>query len=61
MFKLFYEINVLQRLEAGPIPDEVWIPLSFQEVQAYFKNIALPTTANDAHRGKLIARKEFSF
>jgi len=43
----FDEVDVLQRLKAGPIPEEIWIPLSSQEVQAYFKNIALPKTADD--------------
>jgi hypothetical protein len=55
--KFFDEVDVLQRLQAGPIPEEIWIPLSSQDVQAYFKNIALPKTADDEHRGKLIARK----
>jgi hypothetical protein len=30
-------------------------------VQAYFKNIALPKTSDDEHRGKLIARIKLSF
>ena len=50
----FDEVDVLQRLQAGPIPEEIWIPNSSQdEVQAYFKNIALPKTASDEHQGKL--------
>ena len=58
MVKAFLdEVYVLQRLQAGPIPEEIWIPLSSQEVQAYFKNIALLENADDEHRGKLIARK----
>ena len=55
--KFFDEVDVLQRLQAGPIPEEIWIPLSSQDVQAYFKNIALPKTADDEHRGNLIAKK----
>ena len=55
--KFFDEVDVLQRLQAGPIPEKIWIPLSSQDVQAYFKNIALPKTADDEHRGKLIARQ----
>jgi hypothetical protein len=55
--KFFDEVDVLQRLQAGPIPEEIWILLSSQDVQAYFKNIALPKTADDEHRGKLIAKK----
>jgi hypothetical protein len=57
--KFFDEVDALQRLQAGPIPEETWIPLSSQEVQAYFKNIALPKTADDEHRGKLMAQKYF--
>jgi hypothetical protein len=30
----FDEVDVLQRHEAGPIPEEIWIPLSSQEVGA---------------------------
>ena len=55
--KFFDEVDVLQRLQAGPIPEEIWISLSSQDVQAYFKSIALSKTADDEHRGKLIARK----
>ncbi len=56
--KFFDEVDVLQRLQAGPIPEKIWIPLKSQDVQAYFKNIDLPKTADDEHRGKLIARKK---
>ncbi len=55
--KFFDEVDVLQRPQAVPIPEEIWIPLSPQDVQAYFKNIALPKAADGEHRGKLIARK----
>ncbi len=57
----FDEVDVLQCIQAGPIPEEIWISLSSQEVQAHFKIIALPKTANDKHRGKLIARKKCPF
>jgi len=59
--KFLDEVDVLQRPQAGPIPDEIWIPLCSQEVQAYFKIIALPKTKDDDHRGKLIVRKELSY
>jgi hypothetical protein len=58
--KFFDEVDVLQRLQAGPIPEEIWIPLSSQDVHAYFKNIALPKTADDEHRGNLIAKNKLS-
>jgi len=51
MLKFFDEVDVLQRLQAGPIPEEIWIPNSSQEVQAYLKNIAQPKTTDDEHRG----------
>ncbi len=55
------EVYVLQRLNTGPSLDDIWIPLSSQEVQAYFKTIVLRKVADDKHRGKLIARKKLSF
>ena len=58
MDKVFYEVDDLQRLPAGPIPEEIWIPSTSQDVQAYLKKIAHPTTMDDEHRGKLIQRKK---
>ena len=49
--KLFDEADDLQRLPAEPIPEEIWIPNSLQDVQAYLKAIAHPTTAEGEHRG----------
>lgn len=55
--KFFEEVDALQRLQAGPIPEEIWIPTTSQDVQAYFKKIAHPITADDEHRGKCVATK----
>jgi len=57
--KFVGEVDALQRLQAGPIPEEIWIPLISEEVKAYFENIALPKNADDEHRGKLMVPTYF--
>ena len=50
--KFFDEVDELQRLKAGSIPEDVWIPLSTQDVQAYLKRIAPPKTSEENCIGK---------
>jgi hypothetical protein len=48
-----------ERLPAGPIPEDIWIPNISADVQAYLKRIALPRTAEDYPIGNINAKSIF--
>ena len=55
LIKLFNEVDQLQRLLAGPIPEDIWNSNSSADVQDYLKRIALPRTEEDDHIGTVNA------
>ena len=48
----FDEVDILQRLPAGPISESIWFPLTPENVQAYLNKIAPPRIVDDDQLGK---------
>jgi hypothetical protein len=47
------EVDQLHHPLAGPIPEDILIPYSSADVQAYLKRIAPPRAAEDDHKGNM--------